>query len=291
MAGAAGHHDLDLHPAALAAVDPQGPLLRVARALGEDDDVRDELGRGAGEDVAHQVEGAAAVVVLLGRGGVGAHDDAAKRPLRRELEQDLRRDDLGHDAGELVGGAAAEQEVVPLAVRRQVAEEAAQRRAVHAGEVQEAVVGVDAAVRLLPPLRPQGLHGVGVAVHVDDALLAGGNAVRVVLHGPDEVAVGVEARVLRAAHGAHLDDRPLQVLHPRSLVVAEAAEGVPALLDRLVHVVGRDADGLGEDARGEWPVARGEGGVWSSREGMSSTPRGPAAGRRGPRPSPRPGGP
>ena len=46
----------------------------------------------------------------------------AQRAQRGEFEQDLRRDDLGDDARELVGGAAAEDEVLPLGLGRQVSE-------------------------------------------------------------------------------------------------------------------------------------------------------------------------
>ena len=77
---------------------------------------------------------------------VGAHDHAAQRALRRELEQDLRVATIcAHDARELVGRAAAEDEVVPLGLGRQVAELALQEVALHPRGVDEPVVGVDAA--------------------------------------------------------------------------------------------------------------------------------------------------
>ena len=104
-----------------------------------------------------------------------------------------------------------------------------------------------------------GLVAGAVIPSAETAYHARGNAVRLVLHGPDEVAVRVEVHVRRPADRARLDHRPLQVLHPRSLVVAEATEGIAALCDGPVHGVGGDADGFGQDAGGEGKVARGQG--------------------------------
>src|ERR1019366_3546948 len=47
VAGFPGHAHLDLHAAALTAVDPERPLRGIARALREDDDIGDELRRGS----------------------------------------------------------------------------------------------------------------------------------------------------------------------------------------------------------------------------------------------------
>ena len=202
VAGAARHRHLDLHATALAAIDPERALLRVARALRQDHHVGHQLRGRSGQHLAHQVERPAAVVVLLLHRPVGADDRAAQRAQRRQLQQDARGHDLRHDAAELVGGAAAEQQVRPLAVRRKIAEALAQPVAIHARGVHQAVVAVDAAAQLVAPLRAQRLDGVGVAVHVDDLLVARRHAVAFVLDDPHQVAEGVERHVLGTAHGA-----------------------------------------------------------------------------------------
>ncbi len=65
VAGAARHRHLDLHAAALAAIDAERALLGVAGRVGEDDDVGNELGLRARQHVAHDVHRAGAVIVLL----------------------------------------------------------------------------------------------------------------------------------------------------------------------------------------------------------------------------------
>ena len=232
---------------------PESPLRGIARALREDDRVRDELRPGAGQHLPHEELRSAAVVVLFGHGRVRPHDSAAQRALRRELQEDLRRHDLRHDARKLVGGAAAEDEVVPLGFRRKVSQLALQEVALQARGIEEPVVGVDAAGLLLPR-RPQGVHGVGVPVEVDDAFVLRGDAVGRVLERPDEVAVAVVADVLGAADGADLDDHALQVLEARLLVVRKAAGRVAAGILRPVDVVGRDADDLLENLLRDRPV-------------------------------------
>ncbi len=233
---------------------PSAPFFESPGALGENDDIGHEVSRGSRQDVIHHVQRSATVVVFLRCGGVRADDDATQRPLGCELEQDLRRDDLRHDPRELIGRSAAEEEVLPLAVGRHVAEQATERRSVDATEVEETVVRVDPAAGLLEPLRTQGLDGVGVAVHVDDAFVVGRETIRFVLHGPHEVPVGVKRRVFWAPHRTHLDHGALQVLHPWPFVVAQAAKGIAALLFGLFHVVRRNADRLLQDAGGEGPV-------------------------------------
>ena len=94
VARPADHGDLDLHPAALPAIDAQRALHRIARALGEDHHVGHQIGRCSRQHVAHQVAGPAAVVVLLRDGGVGAHHAPPQRTLVAQLEEDLGGDDL-----------------------------------------------------------------------------------------------------------------------------------------------------------------------------------------------------
>ena len=101
---------------------PEGAVLGAAGAVGEDDDVGDDLGRGGREDLPVQEHRAGAVVVLLADGAVGADDDALERALAGQLEQDLGGDGRRDHAAELVGGAAAEEEVLPLGLGRHVAQ-------------------------------------------------------------------------------------------------------------------------------------------------------------------------
>ena len=258
VARAPGDGDLDLHPPALSAVDAQGALRRVAGALGEQDHVGDDVGGRAREDLPGDVLGPAAVVVLLGRGGVRANDHAVERAFAGQLQHDLRGHDLRDHPAELVGGAAPEEQVPPLVVGRQPPELATQEVAVGAVAVDEAVVGVDAAPDLVDPLPAERAHGVGVPVEVDDPLVGGRDPVRRVLQDPDEVAVLVEVHVVRAAYGADLDDLATKVLEARALVIAQAALGVAAFALRAVDVVGGDADRLGEDLRGERSIPGGE---------------------------------
>ena len=255
MARLARDGDLDLHAAALAAVDAERPLGRVAGPLRQDHGVGDQLRRRSRQDLPHQVLRPAAVVVLLGDRPVGTDDRAGKRPLRRELEQDLRRHDLRHDAGELVGRAAPEDEVVPLRLGGHVSELALDELAVEPAGVEEPVVRIDAA-GLLPPRAAERVDRVGMPVPVDDALPARRDAVGLVLHGPDEVPVAVVPHVLRPAHAADLDQGALHVLEPRLLVVRQPAARIPAVVRRPVHVVRRNPDDLLQDPLRHRPVAR-----------------------------------
>ena len=109
--------------------------------------------------------------------GVRPHDHAAQRTLGCELERDLRGDDLRDHARQLVGGTPPEDEVLPLVVGWQVAELAAEELAVDVVEVEQTVVRVDAA-ELVAPGGAQRLHGVGVAVEVDDRFWSAGRCRR-----------------------------------------------------------------------------------------------------------------
>ncbi len=188
---------------------------------------------------------------------VAADDDAAQGPERLGLRQHLGRDHLADHARELVGGAAAPDEVVPLVVGRQEAKLGAQELAVELALVHEAVERVEAAGGLVPAVA-QRPDGVRVAVEVDDRLLGVGDAVLAVHQHPGEVAEVVEPGVLGPLDGTDPHERLAQVLHPRALVVGGAAQRIAALVDRLVHVVGGDADRLLEDLDRERTVRAGE---------------------------------
>ena len=150
-----------------------------------------------------------------------------------------------------------EEEVVPLGLGRRPAELLPEELLVELRLVDEAVEAVGADDLLLP-LGAEGLDGVGVAVDVDDLLLRGRDAVVRVLDPPDEVAESVEEDVLGLPDGLDLDDLLAEVLEAGELVVRGAAERVAPLVERLVHVVGRDADRLREHLLGEGEVLCGE---------------------------------
>ena len=264
VAGAPGDAHLDGHATALPAADDQRAVGGVAAHLGEHDHVGQHGRRRAGEDAAREVERPAALVVLLGGRDVAAHHHAAQGALAPQLDEDARGDDLGGHAAELVGRAAAEDQVLPLVVGGQPAQLAPQEGAVEPRLVHQPVEGVQAAGALAPALA-QRVHGVGVAVEVDDALVVARHAVVGVLEHPVEVAEGVEADVVLVQHPAGLEQRGAQVAQARALVVAGAAQRVAAgpgaagcLGGRrgAVHVVGGDADGLAQDGGRQRQVAR-----------------------------------
>jgi hypothetical protein len=256
MARAPGHPDLDHHAAALAAADAECAVRRVAGHLGEHHDVGEHGGRRAGEHAPRQIERASALVVLLRQRDVAAHDHAAQCARGPQLEQDARGDDLRHHAAELVRGAAAEDQVLPLVVGREPAEPPPQGAAVEPRGVHEPEERIEPA-GLLVPLGAQRPDRVAVAVEVDDALRVVRHAVIPVLQHPVEIAEGVEADVVLVRDRARFEDDAAQVLQARPLVVAGAAERVAALRERPVHVVGGDADGLPQDGRRERQVTRG----------------------------------
>jgi hypothetical protein len=223
--------------------------------------------------------GPAAVVVLLGDRDVAAHDDAAQRALRLRVDQDARGHDLRDDAAELVGRAASEQHVVPVALGRQPAQFAAQEAAVELRRIGQTEVGVEAA-GLLVPLGAQRAHGVAVAVPVDDLLLRARHAIRRVLERPAEVAERVVADVGGVGDGLDLEHGAAQVFEARAFVVAEPALRIAALVRGAIDVVGGNADGFLEDRDRERQVARGqcgdagvEGGCGDGRAHDSSASR------------------
>ncbi len=283
MAALAGDLDLDLHPAALAAVDAERAVAGAARALGQDQHVGDPIWRGAGQLAAHHEHRTAAVVVLFGDGGVAAHHGARERALGAQSAQDAGCQDLADHAAELVGGAAAPEQVLPLVVGGQMAQLAAQEVAVNPGRIGEAQIGVDAAADRLVPARPQRAHGVRVAIQEDHPSLLRCHAVVGIAHLPPEVAEGVVADVLGAVDRAQLEDLAAQVLEPRPLVVGEAAVGVAALFGRPVDVVGGQAHRLAQQLHGEGVVGAGQ----LQDPGVEVSHRGPSAAAR-PAPAPWP---
>ena len=241
VAGLALDRDLDLHAAALAAVDAQGAVLGAAGAVREDHHIGHHGGRGGGEDLAVEVHGAGPVVVLFADRGVGVHDHALEGTLGLQLQHDLGGDGSRDDAAQLIRSAAAEDEVVPLTLGGQVAQLLVEEGLVHLGGVDDTVEAVDA-TGVLEPLGPQGLHGVRVAVDVDHLLLVRGDAVVGGLHPPHQVAEVVEVGVLLAAHGLDRHDLLAEVVDAGELVVGGATERIATLVDGLLHIVSGDAD-------------------------------------------------
>ena len=181
-----------------------------------------------------------------------------QRTLVDELEHDLRGDDLGDDAGKLIGRTASKDEVFELVLGRHVAELGAQfcRRRRHA--VDHTVVRVDRSAELVVPLGAKGLHRVGVAVEVDDPLMFGRHTVEGVAHDPHEVSVVVEPHVVCMSHGLDVDDRVAQEVEPPTLVVRQARARVTTIVDRSVDVVGRDANRLLQDGDRERSILLGK---------------------------------
>ena len=243
VAGLALDRDLDLHAAALATVDAQGAVLGAAGAVREDDHIGHHGGSGGGEDVAVEVHGAGAVVVLFADRGVGVHDHALEGTLGLQLQHDLGGDGGRDHTAELIRGAAAEDEVVPLTLGGQVAQLLVEELLVHLGSVDDAVEAVDAA-GVLEPLGPQGLHGVRVAVDVDHLLLVRGDAVVGVFDPPHQIAKVVEVGVLFLPHALDRHDLLAEIVDAGELVVGGATEGITTLVHGLFDVVGGDPDGL-----------------------------------------------
>ena len=257
VAGLALDRDLDLHAAALATVDAQGTVLGATGAVREDHHIGHHGGSGGGEDLAVEVHGAGAVIVLFADRGVGVHDHALEGTLGLQLQHDLGGNGSRDDAAQLIRGAAAEDEVVPLALGRQVAQLLVEEVLVHLGGVEDAVEAVDAA-GVLEPLGAQGLHGVRVAVDVDHLLLVRGDAVIGILDPPHQVAEVVEIGVRCVPHALDLHDLLAEVVDAGELVVGGTAERVAALVDGLLHVVSGDADGFLEHFGSEGQVLGGQ---------------------------------
>ncbi len=140
----------------------------------------------------------------------------------------------------------SEDEVVPFVVGRQMTQLAAQEIPIHRVDVDEAVICVDSA-ELLAPRRPQGLHGVGVPVEIDDPFVVGMDPVLGIGDEPDQISVVVEPHVFGEPDCADVDDRLPEEFQTGPLVVAQSAGRISAVVDRPVDVVGRDPDRLAQD--------------------------------------------
>jgi len=251
MARLADDLNLNLHTTTLATIDTKRThlLTAITSTLGVDNGIREHLSRDVTlEDVTADVHGCTTIVILLSDSAVRADDAATEGAEGLELEHDLGGDDLRDDTSELIGRATAEDEVLPLVTRREVAELLAHLLLVDLGGVGQTVVAVDALTDALVPGSAEGVDSVGVAIEVEDLLLGGGDAILAVHDNPDKVAHGVEVDILSALDGLDLNDALLQVLQAGELVVAHAALGV------LVAVVGGDSDGLAEELGGERAV-------------------------------------